>query len=94
MIAERLPRQSNGFRDGLRGNVAAPLLEDGFPGNPGRHLLHDISHQDLAMADRGISDDVASDHVLANLMLLALRHSEYLKRNYSQVDPLDTVDHH
>jgi hypothetical protein len=94
MIAKRLARQSYRFRNGIRGNVAAPLLNDRFPGNAPRHLLHDVSHQDsssserrLAMADRGIGDDVPSDHALGNLVLLTLRHCEYLKHNYSWVNP-------
>ena len=65
-----------------------------FPGDAPSHLFHDVSHQDsgsserrLAMADLGIGDDVPSDHALGHLVLLALRHCEYLKHNYSQVNP-------
>jgi hypothetical protein len=39
------------------------------------------------MADLGIGDDVPSDHALGNLVLLALRHCEYLKHNYSRSPP-------
>ena len=34
------------------------------------------------MADLGIGDDLPSDHALGNLVLLALRHCEYLRHDY------------
>src|SRR5450759_1081772 len=90
MIAERLARQSNCFRNGFRRHVAAPLFNDRLPSNAGRHLLQDIVHQDpgssecrLAMADGGIGDDESADHSACLPIILAVGHVEPLKPDYS-----------
>src|SRR5260370_41570352 len=42
---ESLARQSNCFRDGVRGHVAATLLCDHLPSDACGHLLQDVGHQ-------------------------------------------------
>src|ERR1035437_7204488 len=86
MIAERLARQSDGFRNGFRRHAAAPLFNDRLPSSAGGHLLQDIVHQDpgssecrLAMADGGIGDDEPPNHSRC----LTVGHVEPLKHDYS-----------
>src|SRR5438477_3304928 len=90
MIAECLARQSNCFRDGVRGHVAPPFLYDRLPGDARGHLLQDICHQDsrsserwLDMADGGIGNDEPPDHSLDRL-LLGFCHGECLKHDYTR----------
>jgi len=90
MIAERLARQSNCFRDSLRTYVATPLLDDSLPGNAGGHLLQDVGHKNsgsskrrLAMADCRIGDDKQSNHSRCLAIILAVGHRARLKHDYS-----------
>jgi hypothetical protein len=81
MIAKSLACQPNRLRNGIQRNVAAPFLDDRFPGNAFGNLFQDVCHQyprpaesRLPVANRGISDDKSSNCSLYMLRLIAFRH--------------------
>src|SRR6185295_361370 len=66
MLEKSPSRQLQGLRDGLSRDASVPLLDHRLPGQAIRELVQNVGDQDasaaeggLAVADRGIADDVS-----------------------------------